>query len=117
MGKNRDSIGIIAAILESANGGSTKTHIMFGANLSFGLLEKYLTIAMKSGFIRYEDNRYHLTKPGHSFLKEYKSFEARYVSAQKMLEGLCNERDRFARYCEAPNGNKSARSLIDVERF
>jgi predicted transcriptional regulator len=102
MGKNRDRLSIIAAILESANSGSNKTHIMFGANLSFGMLEKYLTIAMDSGFIRHDDCMYHLTERGHTFLEEYKSFEARYVDAQKMLEALCCERERFARFCENP---------------
>jgi predicted transcriptional regulator len=115
MGKNRDRLSIIAAILESANSGSNKTHIMFGANLSFGMLKKYLTIAMDSGFIRYEDFMYLLTERGYAFLNEYKSFETRYVGAQKMLEALCNEREQFTRYCEAPKGNKSARSLVDAE--
>jgi predicted transcriptional regulator len=62
VGKNRGRLSIIAAILESANSGSNKTHIIFGTNLSFGLLEKYLTIAMDSGLIRYEDCMYHLTE-------------------------------------------------------
>ena len=102
MGKNRDRLSIIAAILEAANSGSNKTHIMFGANLSFRSLEKYLTIALNSGLIQYDAFRYHLTERGHAFLKEYKSFEARYAGAQKMLEALCNERERFARFCEYP---------------
>ena len=52
---------------------------------------------MDSGFIHYKDYRYHLTERGHEFLKEYKSFEARYVGAQKMLDTLRNERERFTR--------------------
>ena len=54
LGKNRDRVGIVAAILEAAKGGASKTHIMFGANLSFSLLEKYLDVAVNSGFIRLE---------------------------------------------------------------
>jgi len=100
LAKKRDRVSIIAAILESANGGSGKTRIMFGANLSFSLLEKYLAVALDSGFIRYEDSKYQLTERGREYLKEYKYFEARYVGAQKMLEALSCERERFARYCE-----------------
>ena len=35
LGKNRDRLSIIAAILEAANFGASKTHIMFNVNLSF----------------------------------------------------------------------------------
>jgi predicted transcriptional regulator len=42
LGKNRDRLSIVAAILEAVNSGASKTRIMFSANLSFSLLEKYL---------------------------------------------------------------------------
>jgi predicted transcriptional regulator len=115
LGKNRDRVSIVAAILESANSGSRKTRIMFAANLSFSLLEKYLDVAMDSGFIRIEDSRYQLTECGREFLKQYKLFEARYVGAQKMLEALSCERERFARYCEGSKVNGSVRSFVDAE--
>ena len=115
MGKNRDRVSIIAAILEAANGGSSKTHIMFGANLSFSLLVKYLQVALQSDFIRREDSIYHLTKRGREYHKEYKHFEARYIGAQNLLETLSCERERFARFCEVPKVNGSGRSLVDAE--
>src|SRR3989304_1871834 len=37
--KNRDRVRIVADLLEAAGSGSGKTKIMFGANLSFKLLE------------------------------------------------------------------------------
>jgi len=46
LGKYRDSLCIVAAILESANSGASKTRIMYQANLSFSLLEKYLDVAV-----------------------------------------------------------------------
>lgn len=52
MGKNRDKVGIIAAILQAANSGSTKTHIMHIANLSYKPLEKYLKTTLQLGFIK-----------------------------------------------------------------
>ena len=115
MGKNRDRVSIIAAILEAANGGSSKTHIMFGANLSFNLLEKYLEVALDSGFLSFEDSKYYLTETGREYLKQYRHFEARYVGAQNLLEALRCERERFARFCESSKVNGSGRSLVDVE--
>jgi predicted transcriptional regulator len=37
---------------------------MFMANLSFGLLEKYLDVALRAGFVRIEDSKYELTDHG-----------------------------------------------------
>jgi predicted transcriptional regulator len=63
-GKNRDGLGIVAAILESANSGASKTHIIFQANLSYSLLEKYLDVASTAGFIQPCSGRYQLTEFG-----------------------------------------------------
>ena len=115
LGKNRDRVSIIAAILEVANGGSSKTRIMFAANLSFNLLKKYLDLAVDSGFIRLDDSMYQLTERGREYLKEYRHFEVRYVNAQNLLEALSCERERFARFCEGSKVNGSGRSLVDAE--
>ena len=96
MGKNRDRLSIVAAILEAANTGARKTRIMFAANLSFNLLEKYLVIALKSEFIHVEDYKYSLTEHGREFLKLYKHFEDRYLRAHTLLESLSSEREKLA---------------------
>ena len=100
MGKNRDRLSIIAAILEAANMGASKTRIMFAANLSFSLLEKYLAVALKSDFVRVEGYRYSLTEHGREFLKQYKYFEDRYIRAQTLLESLSSEREKLALSCD-----------------
>ena len=96
LGKNRDRISIIAAILEAANSGSSKTHIMFSANLSFSLLEKYLNVSLNAGFVKVEGPIYKLTNRGQEYLKQYKLFEERYTHVQKLLEALDNERERLS---------------------
>jgi len=93
MGKNRDRISIVAAILETANSGSSKTRIMFNANLSFLLLEKYLDVAANAGFLQSEGTKYKITDYGRGFLKQYNGFKERDVKAQMMLEDLGYERD------------------------
>jgi predicted transcriptional regulator len=96
MGKNRDRVSIIAAILEAVNLGATKTRIMFNANLSFKLLEKYLNICIFAGFVRVERSNYKLTSRGQEYLKHYRLFEERYMRAQRLLEALDCERERLS---------------------
>jgi predicted transcriptional regulator len=100
LGKNRDSLIIIANILESAERGAIKTRIMFQANLSFKLLEKYLSSAVTSGLVRVEGCKYALTDRGREFLTQYKLFHERKVQAEKLLEDLSDERDRLSRLCK-----------------
>jgi predicted transcriptional regulator len=64
LGKNRDRLSLIAAILEAAGSGSNKTRIMYQANLSFKLLEKYLDTAIEAGFVKVYGTNYVLTDYG-----------------------------------------------------
>jgi predicted transcriptional regulator len=97
--KNRDRLGIVAAILEAANSGASKTHIMFSANLSFKLLGKYLDICIQAGFIRVNENKYTLTAYGKELLIEYKQIHDRYNKAQKTLDSMASERERLSQLC------------------
>ena len=69
MGKNRDRLSIIAAVLEAANSGASKSHIKTNANLSFSVLEKYLNVVEGAGFVRAEGTKFELTGRGREFLK------------------------------------------------
>ncbi len=73
LGKNRDGLTIVAAIVEAAGSGSTKTRIMISANLSFRLLEKYLDVAVQAGFVSASNSKYHLTDSGREFILNYRS--------------------------------------------
>jgi predicted transcriptional regulator len=115
LGKNRDSLGIVAAILESANSGASKTHIMFQANLSFSLLEKYLDVACTAGFVQPGSGRYQLTELGREFLKEYKRFHERYDRAWRTLESLSSERERLEHLCNKYRLDASIKPEMDVE--
>ena len=116
MGKNRDRLSIIAAILEASSEGSSKTHIMYQANLSFSLLEKYLAIACSSGLIEHQSFRYHLTKRGKEFLKTYLQFEDRYIEAQRMLQSLSYEREQLTKSFKASHKSaKKSNAIIESE--
>ena len=100
MGKNRNRLGLIAAILEAASKGSSKTHIMYQANLSFSLLEKYLGLASDSGLLEQNSYKYQLTPRGKDFLRSYRRFEERYIKAQELLESLGSEREKLSKTFE-----------------
>ena len=99
MGKNRDRLSIIAAILEVSNSGASKTRIMFGANLSFKLLEKYLAVVKEAGFVHVKGSLYQLTEQGREFLKRYRLFHDKYSRVQESLESLGDEHDKLERLC------------------
>jgi len=101
LGKNRDRVSIVAAILEVAASGASKTRIMFGANLSFKLLEKYLDVVLDAGFVVVEGARFKLTERGYVFLKRYKAHHEHYVGAQQSLEALACEREKLDLMCGA----------------
>lgn len=115
MGKNRDRLSIIAAVLEAANSGACKTRIMFMANLSFSLLEKYLELASNVGFVQVSNSKYRLTEHGKEFLREYKQFHEKYDRAQKLVESLGPERERLARLCQRYGLDNSFKKIIDAK--
>ena len=58
-------------ILEAANGGATKTKIMYEAFLSYVQLKEYLAVLEKNGLIEYEDGMrsYRTTEKGICFCR------------------------------------------------
>lgn len=71
--KYRSRTDIVATILEAANGGSTKTKIMYKAYLSYAQLKEYLSILIENGLLEYEEgNReYKTTEKGLRFMGTY----------------------------------------------
>ena len=53
--KYRSRSDIIGLILESANGGATKTKIMYKSYLSFAQLREYLSMLSEKGLVEYEE--------------------------------------------------------------
>ena len=69
--KYRSRTDIVGLILEAANGGATKTKIMYKAFLSYAQLKEYLAVLIENGLIEYEDVRQHYrtTEKGIQFLE------------------------------------------------
>lgn len=71
---------IIANILIISKEGATKTQILYGANLSYALLNKYLEFLTKTGLLEYKIIKkgkylFFLTKKGSDYLSYYKGMQ------------------------------------------
>ena len=69
--KYRGRTEILGNILDAANGGATKTKIMYQAFLSYGQLKEYLFVLIENNLIEYLDAVHKLktTEKGLNFLK------------------------------------------------
>ncbi len=72
--KYRSRSEIVALILDAANGGATRTRIMYKAFLSFVHLKGHLTTLLENGLIEYEVGAkiYKTTQKGIRLLEVYK---------------------------------------------
>jgi predicted transcriptional regulator len=80
--KYRSRTDITAQILEAANGGVTKTKIMYKAFLSYAQLKEYLTVLIENALLEYIEGEqiYRTTDKGNRFLKIYNQI-GEYVTA------------------------------------
>ena len=69
--KYRSRTEIVSNILQAANGGATKTKIMYKAFLSYAQLKEYLSILMENNLIEYLEGtvRFKTTVKGLNFLE------------------------------------------------
>ena len=74
---NRSRTEIAAMILDAANGGETKTKIMYFAFLSYNQLKEYLSILIENNLIEYLDgaNKFKTAEKGLFFLKMHNEME------------------------------------------
>jgi predicted transcriptional regulator len=75
--KYRSRTDIVGLILEAANGGATKTKIMYKAFLSYAQLQEYLTDLLENRLLDYEEGRQFLrtTEKGMRVLQMYNQFD------------------------------------------
>jgi predicted transcriptional regulator len=75
--KYRSRTDIVALILEAANGGATKTRIMYKAFLSYAQLKEYLTVLLEKDVLEYENETqlFRTTEKGLRLLQMYSQFD------------------------------------------
>jgi predicted transcriptional regulator len=68
---NRSRTEIVSSILDAANGGTTKTKIMYIAFLSYNQLNEYLSLLIENNLIEYLDGTktFKTTEKGLNYLK------------------------------------------------
>ena len=68
---NRSRTEIVGNILDAANGGATKTKIMYTAFLSYNQLKEYISMLIENNLIEYLDgtHKFKTTEKGLNFLK------------------------------------------------
>jgi predicted transcriptional regulator len=69
--KYRSRTEIVSMILEAANGGATKTKIMYKAFLSYAQLKEYLSVLIENNLLEYLEGAqtYKTTEKGFNLLK------------------------------------------------
>jgi predicted transcriptional regulator len=77
MGSKRNRVEIIAEILGLCSEPKSKTHVMYGTNLSWKMLQHYLSELQSRGLLEFHDNssRYVTSKRGLEFVEKWKELK------------------------------------------
>ena len=77
MGSKRNRLEIMAEILGLCSEPRTKTHVMYGTNLSWKMLQHYLSELQSRELLEAHNNstRYVTTKRGLDFLEKWKELK------------------------------------------
>jgi len=114
MSKHRSSLDIVADVLKAASDGAIKTRILYRANLSYKLLEKYLEVTIRSGFLQNSSESYKLTESGKAFLEKYNRFHDRRSKVEGSLNELDYERKTLEQaFKEAQSTSKPSKIRIE----
>jgi len=93
MGKYRDRLQIIADILYVVRDGAKKTHVMYQANLSYALLNRYLAEVLEAGLVSVDnEEHYRLTGRGQSFLDRFSEYFKRCDQLEQQLNNVNDEK-------------------------
>ena len=101
MGSYRGKLDIIADILRVAMGNAKKTQIMYQANLSYKVLQRYLAEIIEASLIRFENEKrcYILTAKGQKFLDAYKEYSKINRHVEKRLNDVRTSKRALERLC------------------
>ncbi len=105
----RDRLDIIADILQAARDANVKkTRIMFQANLSYKVLQRYLSNVVEASLLSFDrfQNYYTLTDKGRTFLNTYTDYSQSSRNAQKIFSDIQSKRVLLEKLCgNGSNGN------------
>ena len=101
MGNYRSRLDIIADILQVVSQNAKKTQIMYQANLSYKVLQRYLGDITSASLINFETEEqcYVLTQKGQDFLQAYKDYAKTNKSIEKHLNDVDNKKKSLEELC------------------
>ncbi len=118
MGNYRDRLDIIADILNVASQDAKKTRIMYQANLSYKVLQRYLSEIVEASLVTFEgsDQRYKLTVKGHEYLDAYKEYARCSRTMEKHLNDFSTKRKVLENLCPIKEflSFSATRETIDI---
>lgn len=99
----RDRLDIIADILNVVSREAKKTQIMYQANLSYKVLQRYLNEIVEASLISFEDGNqiYLLTTKGQEYLDAYKEYIRCSKTMEKHLTDFSVKRKILEKLCPA----------------
>ena len=98
--KNRSSLDIVREVLSIALVKVCKTRIMYGANLSFLQLEKYLRALLGNALLSFDgDSGYLTTTSGKEFLQLYEDYLKRSTHLSGEVEKNAKDRQHLENMC------------------
>ncbi len=111
----RDRLDIIADILNVASKNAKKTQIMYQANLSYKVLQRYLTEIVEASLVRFEDDHqyYLLTGKGQEYLDAYKEYARLSKSMEKRLNDFSMKRQILETLCPSKQSMFLSQSLTE----
>ena len=76
-GKSRGFFDIMAEMVMVCQSGAKKTHIMYKANLSYEMLQRYLKMLLEAGLVEGStfDGYYRASPKGVTFVRDYEDFK------------------------------------------
>ena len=101
MGIYRGRLDIIADILHVASRNAKKTQIMYQANLSYKVLQRYLAETTGASLINFEDEKhcYLLTAKGREFLDAYQEYSKTNRHVEKRLNDVLTKKKVLDELC------------------
>ena len=103
----RDRLDIIADILNVVSREAKKTQIMYQANLSYKVLQRYLTEITEASLIYFEETEqfYALTNKGLKYLEAYKDYARCSKTMEKRLNDFSTKRKILENLCPPKTDN------------
>jgi len=96
-------VDIIADILQVVRGSAKKTQIMYQANLSYRVLQRYLAEITGASLICFEDEKhcYILTDKGRAFLDAYEEYSKTNRHVEKRLNDVRTKKSVLEKLCSS----------------